>query len=386
MPVHELRRLARGCEGDHTRPGEQALRRDVARLRERAPARARRRVLERRVPEHDRALRARRLILVDDGEGNADEALGEGLRLGDRRRREHEPGVGAVLRAEPPQAAHHLSHVAAEDATVDVRLVEHDEAELVEELRPSFVRGEDAQVQHVGVGEEDRRRASQKGALILWRVSVVDRRDDAGDAEPGELARLVLGERLGGEEEERARLRLGGERLEDGELVAEALAAGRAGAHDDVVAGRQRVTGGGLMTVQRGHAGREERFAQRGRQVLRQFGVAASPRRLVRHGHDLLVAAAGEERSQPGGRLGSHAGVVVHRCILLRPPATPSPQGVPKRRRGARAPLRSTLCACGLYCAIRRPRSSVKNHTVPSHWRSRYPSSRPRCRCCGRPW
>jgi hypothetical protein len=77
------------------------------------------------------------------------------------------------------------------------------------------------------------------------------------------------------------------------------------------------------VTVQGVDAGREERLAQRGRQVVREVGGAASPRRLVRYGDDLLVAAACEERLQRPRGLWGHAGVVFHAAILLREPAHP---------------------------------------------------------------
>ena len=317
VPVDELRRLARRREGDHSRPGEHALRGDVARLRERAAAHAGGGILQRRVPEHDRALGARRLVLVHHLERRPDEALGELPGVADRRRREHEARVGAVLAAEPPQAAHDLGDVAAEDASVDVRLIQDHVPQLVQELGPALVPGEDADVQHVGVGEQDRRGAAQQRALVLRCVAVVDRRHHAGDTEPGELARLVLGQRLGGEEEEGARLVVGDEGLEHGELVAKAFAARRPGAHDHVLAGGQEVPGGGLVAVQRVDAGREERVAQRGRQVRGEVGGAAAPRRLVCHGDDLLVPAAREERLQRPGGFGGHAGVVVHAAMVL---------------------------------------------------------------------
>ena len=342
VPVHELRRLARRRERDHPRARQHALGGDVARLGERALAHAGRRVLERRVPEHHRPLRPRRLVLVHHLERRADQALGELLRVADGRRGEHEARVGAVLRAEPAQAPHHLGDVAAEHAPVHVRLVEHHVAELVQELRPALVGGEDADVQHVGVGEQDGRGAPQQRALVLRRVAVVDRRDDARAHEACELARLVLRERLGGEEEERPRLRLLGEGLEHGELVAEALAARRAGADDDVVAGRQQVAGGGLVAVQGGDAGRGERFAQRGRQLLGEAGGAAAPRRLVRHADHLLVPAAREERAQGAGGGGRHAGVVVHGSILLRP----------RRRRPACRRGRLPAASASAWCSL----------------------------------
>ena len=274
VPVHQLRRLARRREGDHARSGEHALRGDVARLRERAAAHAGGGVLQRRVPEHDRALRARRLVLVDHGERRADEAFGELLRIADRRRGEHEARVRAVLAAEAPQPAHDLGDVAAEDAAVDVRLVEDHVPQLVQVLGPALVPGQDADVQHVGVAEQDGRGAAQQRPLVLRRVPVVDGRHHAGHAEPVELACLVLGERLGGEEEEGARLGVGDEGLEHGELVAEALAARRPGAHDHVLAGRQEVPGGGLVTVER--AGRRPRGALR---AARPAGLRGGRRR-----------------------------------------------------------------------------------------------------------
>ena len=358
VAVDQFRRLARRGEADHPRSGQHTLRRHVARLGERAPARAGDGVLQRRVPEDDRALRTGRLVLVDDLERCADEPFGEVLRVGDRRRGEDEARVRPVGAAEPPQPPHDLSHVAAEDSAVDVRLVEDHVPQLVQELSPAFVAGQDADVQHVGIAQQDGRGPPEQRTLVLRRVSVVDRRDDARDVEAIELACLVLGEGLGGEEEEGARLRIGGEGLEDGQLVAEALAARRPGAHDDVLPGRQQVAGGGLVAVERVDAGREERFAQRGRQIRRELGAAAASRRLVRHRDDLLVPAAGEERLECACGFGGHAGVVVHGLILLRWPP-------PRRERGACAPLRSTLSASGFYL-IRRPRSSVKNHTTPS--------------------
>ena len=84
----------------------------------------------------------------------------------------------------------------------------------------------------------------------MRRVAVVDGRHHPRHAEAVELACLVLRERLGGEEEECARLRVGDEGLEDGELIAEALAARRPRAHDDVATGRQQLPSGGLVSVQ----------------------------------------------------------------------------------------------------------------------------------------
>ena len=249
--------------------------------------------------------------------------------------------------------------MAAEDAAVDVRLVEHHEAQVVQVLGPALVAGEDADVEHVGVAEQDRGRAPQQGARVLRRVAVVDRRDgrlDARRVEPerAQLARLVLGQRLGGEEEERAALRVARVVVEHGQLVAEALAAGGAGADHHVLAGPQGVVGGALVAVQALDAGREERFAQRGRQVRGQLRRAAPARGLVRHGHDLLVAALAEQGAQAlldGG--------VTHAAILLDGPApTTAPRGGPAGQGGSARARR---------CAVRCTRTSEGAPSAPLH-------------------
>ena len=176
VPVHELRGLARGREGDHAGAGEHALGGHVGRLRQRAPAFAARGVDERRVPEDHGAFRARRLVLVDGRERQADELLGEGLRIGDGRGGEDELRSAAVVVAQASQAAHDLGHVRAEHAAVHVRLVEHDVAQVVQVLGPALVVRQDAHVQHVGVAQQDGGRAPQQGARLRRRVAVVDGR------------------------------------------------------------------------------------------------------------------------------------------------------------------------------------------------------------------
>ena len=64
-------------------------------------------------------------------------ALGELARVRDRRRREQELRLGAVDRGEPPQPPQDVPDVRAEDAAVDVRLVDDDVAEVLRARRPS---------------------------------------------------------------------------------------------------------------------------------------------------------------------------------------------------------------------------------------------------------
>ena len=107
----------------------------------------------------------RRAVVGDRLERQADESLGEALRVGDGRRGEHELRRRAVDRAQPAQAPHDLRRVRAEDAAIDVRLVENDVAQMMEELGPAFVARQDADVQHVGVAEHDGRVLADLRAL-----------------------------------------------------------------------------------------------------------------------------------------------------------------------------------------------------------------------------
>ena len=102
-----------------------------------------------------RRLRARRGVVVDEVElGEAGEPLGELDRVGDRRAGQQEARLGAVDRGGPPQPPQHVGDVRAEHAAVDVRLVDDDEREVGEQVAPGGVVGQDPDVQHVGVGDD----------------------------------------------------------------------------------------------------------------------------------------------------------------------------------------------------------------------------------------
>ena len=116
--------------------------------------------------------------------------------------------VGAVDPREPPKPPQDVADVRAEDAAVDVRLVDDDEAEVREHVAPAVVVRQDADVEHVRVGEDHVREATDLPALLGRRVAVVDRRPQARDAVARERPELILRERLGRIEVERAVFRL----------------------------------------------------------------------------------------------------------------------------------------------------------------------------------
>ena len=85
----------------------------------------------------------------------ARESLGELQRIGDRRAGHDDPRLRAVGGCDPPQPAQHVGDVRAEDAAIDVRLVDDDPREVGEEVGPLAVVRQHALVEHVGVAEHE---------------------------------------------------------------------------------------------------------------------------------------------------------------------------------------------------------------------------------------
>ena len=206
--VDQLGRLAALREAERPQTALDELRHQPRRLAERARADAELLVEQRRVPERDRPLGPRRGVALDDREVDPDERPGELRRVRDRRRGEQELRVGAVDARHPAQAAQHVADVRAEDAAVDVRLVDDDVGEVREHVAPAVVVGKDADVEHVRVREHEVRPLADLPAALRLGVAVVDRRLDARHLQLLERAQLVLGERLRRVEVDRASLRL----------------------------------------------------------------------------------------------------------------------------------------------------------------------------------
>ena len=119
--------------------------------------------------------------------------------------------------------------MAAEDASVVVQLVDDDVAQVLEQADPLVVVGEDAGVEHVGVGDDDVAGLADGASGGGRGVAVVGERLDVGADlfdQSVQLGLLVLGERLGGEEVEGAGVGVFEDGVEDGQVVAEGLAAG----------------------------------------------------------------------------------------------------------------------------------------------------------------
>ena len=92
--------------------------------------------------------------------------LGQLDGVGDRRAGEQEARLGAVGGGDAPQPPQHVGDVRAEHAAVDVGLVDDDDREVGEEVAPRPVVGQDPDVEHVGVGEDEVRAPADRRALL----------------------------------------------------------------------------------------------------------------------------------------------------------------------------------------------------------------------------
>ena len=194
--------------------------------------------------------------------------------IGDRGRAADEDGVPAVEAADPDEAPEHVRQVGAEDAPVDVELVDDHVLEVLEELQPLRVVGEDPGVEHVGVRDDDVALPADRLAGVVGGVPVVgvglDVRLHLAD-QAVDLVHLVLGEGLGREEVEGAGLRLFEDLLQDGQVVAEGLAARRRGDEDDALALADQINGLGLVAVELTEPPRREDIPQGGMDPCRIF-------------------------------------------------------------------------------------------------------------------
>ena len=207
---------------------------------------------DRRVDQDDVALAGRCPVPIDEPCRSPGQHRGQLARVPDRRRAAHDHRVRAVVGADPEQPPQDVGDVAAEHPAIGVQLVDDDDLELLEQLEPLRVMGEDRRVEHVRVGDHDLAGGPDRRADRGRRVAVVGRRED-GQAgrrrKPAELGHLVLAERLGREQEEGARGRIVDDRLEDRDGVAQRLARRRRGDDHDVVAGVDGLHRLGLVDV-----------------------------------------------------------------------------------------------------------------------------------------
>ena len=235
-----------------------------------------------------------RSALPDLADVLARQTLRELARIGDGGRGHDELRGRAVVAADAREPSQHVGEVAAEDAAIRVQLVDHDVAEILEEVHPLGVVRQDAGVEHVGIGEHEVGPRAHRAAGVLRSVTVVRVHAHVGQRlrELRQLGELILGEGLGGEQIQHARLRLLHEGLEHGQVVAERLAGCGRRHHDHVLALGDGLEGPRLVRV--------ELLDPAPAECLDEARVERGGKRRVDGGAGLEVPDGGDERAGPG--------------------------------------------------------------------------------------
>ena len=194
---------------------------------------------DRRVHEHEDLLTPGRAAVVNELEWLFGEPLRQFLGVRDRGRRANKDRVRAVMPADPAQPPQHVTKVTSEHAPIRMQLVDDDVSQILEQFGPARVVRQDPGVQHVGIAEDDVRPRANAAPRVLRRVAVV--REDADGrgqvsarlmaetcprdrlAHRVELGELILRERFGGKQVQRATRRILQDRVKDRRVIAERL-------------------------------------------------------------------------------------------------------------------------------------------------------------------
>ena len=186
-----------------------------------------------------------------------------------------------------------------EHAAIHVRLVDYDERQVGQHVGPRVVVGQDPDVEHVGVGDDEVASLADRGPLRPRSVAVVDRGTDGlRQAERVQRTGLVLSQRLGRVQVESAGGAIGAQDVERGQLEA------------------QRLPG-------RGARGDDRRPFERRLERLRLMGVEMRDPRPLERGATVGLRSSGSETSGPSVRRRNPDARAAHRS---RPPRAGPPR------------------------------------------------------------
>ena len=179
------------------------------------------------------------------------------LRVADRRRAENKIGAGGVAGADPVQAAEKLADMRSEHAAIGMRLIHNHQRERRKERRPLLMEGQNRQMQHFGVGNQDIGRVlADLAPEMIGRIAVID-----GDGRPrrfgpmpGQLpkcGKLILRQRLQREQHQRPAVRVLQAFFQYRQAVAQCFAAGGGRGDHHVAPGADSIRRQRLMAVER---------------------------------------------------------------------------------------------------------------------------------------
>ena len=195
--------------------------------------------------------------------------------------------IRAVKTRDAPQPPQHVGQVAAEDAAIGVQFVQHHIAQIFEEALPARVMRQDSRVQHVRVGQHDVPALANGFARVGGRVAVIGEDAEAMVEARGQImqfGQLILRQGFGGEQVQRARVRIFEHRVQHRQVVAQRFSGGRRRNHHNVATFFDGCRGHGLVAVQL----RNAFFRIRGRKLrphpFRHGRILGLARRDVMHG------------------------------------------------------------------------------------------------------
>ena len=193
-----------------------------------------------------------------------------------------------------------------------------------EERRPALVEREDPLVHHLGVREQHGGVLAGPGAVVGRRVAVVGDRAQTRDEPAAQRPELVLGERLGGEDQQRGVGVAAHRGVDDRQLVAERLARRGSGGDDHVLTCREggrsprpgacrarRCRGSPSRASTSGWNGVLQRRGARG--ARGQRGAVDDPLEELGRGGDGVERRDGVRR-----RLGGHRRSIARGCVRGR--------------------------------------------------------------------
>ena len=140
---HDLDRDPGTPEDDRLPPRPKERQRPTLGQRQRRAPGSGRAVEDRRIDQQQVLLAGRRAVAVDRPYRPAGQQLRQLARIADGCRAAHDHRPAAVVVAQAQQAPEDIGHVAAEHPAVRVQLIDHDHPQLLEQLEPLRVMGED---------------------------------------------------------------------------------------------------------------------------------------------------------------------------------------------------------------------------------------------------
>jgi hypothetical protein len=142
----------------------------------------------------------------------------------------------------------------AEHPPIGMHLIDHQILEVAQKVPPGIAEGADTRVDHIRVGDQDRRRVvPELFAQALGGVAVIDRGHLVHAAGKGQLIKgreLILAQGFQGKQKQSLGAGFRDQVLQDRQGVYQGLAAGRGGGDHQILALPGQVKGPGLVGVQ----------------------------------------------------------------------------------------------------------------------------------------